>query len=142
MDLVNGWGVLCAKCLQWGHDKSQCYARIICLHCSAPGHKGFNCPSKLHGTVCMGSDSDNAVKSSQSGQQINFPSLEKTYPSMKPRGQPTSTVRCSACGRYGHLVQSFWRRRWAQRWHWRPKTPASTFDAPHLPPWPGPSSNC
>lgn len=41
--LAKFWGVLCAKCLQWGHPKIDCPAKVICLKCFGPGHKYADC---------------------------------------------------------------------------------------------------
>lgn len=49
------WASLCSKCLQWGHQKIHCQARLICIYCSSPGHKVIDCPSrslpKIHNSL-------------------------------------------------------------------------------------------
>ena len=32
-DIAKNWGQLCGKCLQWGHNRPFCHARLICLTC-------------------------------------------------------------------------------------------------------------
>lgn len=43
-NLAANWAMLCARCLQWGHKKVSCHARVICINCSAPDHKAINFP--------------------------------------------------------------------------------------------------
>ena len=44
--LSANWANLCARCLQWGHRKQTCQARLICFNCSAPDHKAIYFPLK------------------------------------------------------------------------------------------------
>ena len=45
--LANNWAVLCARYLQWGHQKIDCPAILICINCSTPDHKASKCPAGI-----------------------------------------------------------------------------------------------
>jgi len=104
-DIVDCWAALCSRCIQWGHTKSNCHARIICISCSAPGHKGINFPVRprksIDGNSIMGPDYTLAVKSTHPVQEINFPTRSQPCPLTAPMSQPSSTVRCESCGHHG-----------------------------------------
>lgn len=112
-ELTNNWGSLCAKCLQWGHKKISCSARVICINCSAPGHKTAECNLQTRTRLVM---------SSEPGNQINQYPLKKVVSNITV--QPTKrsgSVRCEACGFYGHLAKSCFKLRREKLWKWIPK---------------------
>lgn len=69
LDLSTNWAVLCANCLQWGHPKITCPARVICINCSTPGHNAIDCPlhtntnPKISCVVKSGSNIGNPINS-------------------------------------------------------------------------------
>ena len=80
--LASLWAVLCAKCLQWGHQKTSCQARLICIQCLAPGHKAFVCPQKMASTI----ESITPVLSpSPTGSIAPTISMHKSFQSRKKR---------------------------------------------------------
>lgn len=81
--LANNWAALCAKCLQWGHKKIACPARIICIRCFGPGHKANSCKGKLI---------DTSNKSLTRDSQINQPDHTRAAPPLDRPRTRTQTV--------------------------------------------------
>lgn len=115
MDLSTNWVILCSRCLQWGHRMDSCQAHLVCISCSAPDHKAVDFP--LHGKhqsiVGPKSIQDNKIK--HAGYHAPTQLRQLARRDTKP------TVRCTACGIYGHVQRSCHRLQFAERWKWRPK---------------------
>lgn len=85
------WASLCARCLQWGHKKINCQARIICIHCSALDHKVINCPS-LNNPKFYGSNLP------AHGKDITHPGSSAWFPPNVCAPPPKiATIGCDFC---------------------------------------------
>lgn len=114
LDLSTNWAVLCANCLQWGHPKITCPARVICINCSTPGHNAIDCPlhtntnPKISCVVKSGSNIGNPINSA------GF--IASADQSHNAKRKSSVTIRCSACGFYGHVEQSLYEARRERCW--------------------------
>lgn len=97
--LAANWAVLCSRCLQWGHKKINCLARVICIHCSTPDHKARNCPARIpidYYGPCM----------VVNPPTINLSKLPPAAAMHRKKPTAKSYVRCETCGYYGHVAKS------------------------------------
>lgn len=103
--LDTNWAILCARCLQWGHKKISCQARVICINCSTPDHKVSNCPLWIKQQSTFG------LKSTVHGNHTNHIGFsEHTAPPEGAPPKPTLAIRCDACGHYGHVARSCYQK--------------------------------
>ena len=118
--LADCWAALCARCLQWGHNRSYCTARIICINCSAPEHKAINCPARYAQNPQPAQNTDNQFL--QHGKLINHSEiLASTCHSPTQRFISCSNIRCTFCGAYRHVASNCHSRRWHEQCKWVPK---------------------
>ena len=126
LDLSSNWAVLCSRCLQWGHHKISCQARLICINCSSPGHKASDCLNFVR---------PQTIQTLQPTIGNTHPLPEQIAPCLTMCDKPKrkSTVRCTVCGFYGHVERSCHKRLFNEKWQWREKSSPSTHSTPHGP---------
>lgn len=124
--LTKNWASLCSRCLQWGHQKIHCHARVICIHCSSPDQKVINYPSRplSKPNDSIFNDHENAII------KTRFPA--QMLPNADRLSRPRTTVRCLSCGQYGHPERSCYKRLFTQRWKWVLKLTQITKSTPHV----------
>ena len=110
-NLATNWAALCSKCLQWGHSRVNCEARLICINCSGRDHKAFNCPE-----CAIASDLNRQVPSI-SNRMINptgpFGASSSAH---KPTRPSKPSIRCATCGFYGHEVRAYKKLKFQNKW--------------------------
>ena len=98
--LATNWAALCARCLQWGHTRIDFHAHLICINYSGSDHKTGNCPKRCNhdNRHLPESNKETAITVSRFlGNPFSTQTMTKTQ---------RNTVRCDACGFYGHVARS------------------------------------